>query len=69
MLHHCGDVLQVLEVVYVDRTKLHNLIIDLKSLDRDRRDMSICLLQGQVISQEHEPSHRQLNYFTPSPHP
>lgn len=50
MLHHCGDVLQVLEVVYVDRTKLHNLIIDLKSLDRDRRDMSICLLQRQVIS-------------------
>lgn len=55
MLHYRGDVLQVLEVVYIDRTKLHNLIIDLKSLDRDRREMSTCLLQRQLISQEHHP--------------
>lgn len=61
MLHHCGDVLQVLEVVYVDRTKLHNLIIDLKPLDRDRRGkMSINLLQRQGISQEHHPSHSHM---------
>lgn len=60
MLHHRGDVLQVLEVVYIDRPKLHNLIINLKSLDRERREMSICILQRQVISQvitqEHHPS-------------
>lgn len=37
MLHHRGDVLQVLEVVHVDRAKLHDLIIDLKPLDRERR--------------------------------
>lgn len=33
VLYYCGNVLQALEVVHIDGTKLHNLIINLKALD------------------------------------
>lgn len=59
VLYYCGNVLQALEVVHIDRTKLHNLIVNLKALDRQKEAEHLCSLMtgNTACSQETSSSH------------